>query len=46
MNAVGQGLGDAGRYVPNFGSSVPGIGLRQVPGLTPERGRCELARAT
>jgi lysophospholipase L1-like esterase len=26
----------AGRYAPNFGSSVPGIGLRKVPGIAPE----------
>ncbi len=31
MNAVAEST-PAGRYAPNFGSSVPGIGLRQVPG--------------
>jgi hypothetical protein len=28
-----------GRYAPNFGSSVPGIGLLQVPGLTSDEVR-------
>ena len=31
MNTVGKNS-DAGRYTPNFGSSVPGIGLRNVSG--------------
>ena len=26
----------AGRYAPNFGSSIPGIGLLKVPGIAPE----------
>ncbi len=32
MNAV-PANDPAGRYAPNFGSSIPGSGLRQVPGI-------------
>jgi lysophospholipase L1-like esterase len=31
FNSVGQNDAD-GRYAPNFGSSTPGIGLKQIPG--------------
>jgi lysophospholipase L1-like esterase len=37
MNSVPAGDA-AGRFAPNFGSSVPGIGLSQVPGVSTQAG--------